>query len=98
MLIQPDSNSSPPYILHLKQAADFPELTGGKAANLSTAGRTGVTIPAGGFVITANAFHRFIFDNQLSNELTRRLQLVQADDYDTIVRITGELQELILGG
>ncbi len=98
MLIQPESNASPPYILYLEQAADFPELTGGKAANLSTAGRTGVTIPAGGFVITANAFHRFIFDNQLSHELTRRLQLVHADDYDTIIRITGELQELILGG
>jgi pyruvate,water dikinase len=98
MLIQPEANSSPPYILYLEQAADFPELTGGKAANLSSAGRTGVTVPAGGFVITANAFHRFIFDNHLSRELTRRLQLVHADDYDTIVRITGELQELILGG
>jgi pyruvate, water dikinase len=98
MLVQPESNSSPPYILHLEQAADFPELTGGKAANLSIAGRTGVAIPAAGFVITANAFHRFIFDNQLTHELTRRLQLVHADDYDTIIRITGELQELILGG
>ncbi len=64
-MIQPEANSSPPYILHLAQAADFPELTGGKAANLSAAGRAGVIIPAAGFVITANAFHRFIFDNKL---------------------------------
>lgn len=83
------------YILPLEKAADLPELAGGKAANLSAAGRVGVTIPRG-FVITANAFHRFIDDNNLEKECATRLQLVQADDNETIIRITGELQELIL--
>ena len=87
----------PPYILRLDEAADHPELAGGKAANLSAAGRAGVTVPSG-FVITANAFHRFISDNTLEKELAARLQLVRADDNDTIIRITGELQELILKG
>ncbi len=84
-----------PYTLKLEKAADYPELSGGKAANLSGAGRAGVNIPRG-FVITANAFHRFMYDNNLEKELVARLQLVQADDNATIIRITGELQELIL--
>ncbi|WP_205747204.1 PEP/pyruvate-binding domain-containing protein [Desulfopila sp. IMCC35006] len=85
----------PPYILRLEEAADHPELAGGKAANLSTAARVGVPVPPG-FVITAHAFHRFIDDNNLEKELAVRLQCVQADDHKTIIRITGEMQELIL--
>ncbi len=96
MMVPAAVQSSPPYTLPLQQAADHPGLTGGKAANLSAAGRAGVIIPRG-FVITANAFHRFICDNNLENELARRFRLVHADDNDTIIRITGELQELILG-
>ncbi len=95
LLVVADPQSTPPYILTLQEAADHPELAGGKAANLSTAGRVGVRIPQG-FVITASAFHRFIYDNTLENELEARLQLVQADDNATIIQITGELQELIL--
>ena len=87
--------STPPYIITLQQAADYPQLAGGKAANLSAAGRVGVRIPRG-FVITSSAFQRFISDNSLEKELEARLQLVQADDHATIIRITGELQELIL--
>ncbi len=87
--------TTPPYILDLSQAADFPDLAGGKAANLSATGRTGVPIPPG-FVVTANAFHRFVADNHLENEFTERFRMVHADDHRTIIRITGELQELIL--
>ncbi|ACN17661.1 PpsA9 [Desulforapulum autotrophicum HRM2] len=96
MMGQVETQSSPPYILPLQQAADYPEIAGGKAANLSAAERAGVIIPSG-FVITANAFHRFICDNKLENELIRQLRQVHADDNDTIIRITGELQALILG-
>jgi len=88
--------SSPPYILELKEAADYPHLAGGKATNLSAARRAGVSIPDG-FVITTNAFHRFILDNNLEKEIVRCFQLVHAADNETIVRITGEMQELILG-
>ncbi len=90
-------DSGPPYVLPLDQVADCPELAGGKAANLSAAGRAGVVIPKG-FVVTANAFHRFIRDNKLEKEMVNRFQLVHADDKDTIIRVTGELQELILNG
>lgn len=94
-LVPAENNSKPPYIIALEDAADVPELVGGKAANLSATGRTGVPIPKG-FVITANAFHRFIVDNHLQQAITERFRLVHADDNATIIRITGELQELIL--
>ena len=92
-----ETNSRPPYVLPMAQAADHPELAGGKAANLSSAGRAGVAIPQG-FVVTANAFHRFICDNNLETELVKRFQQVHAGDHNTIIRVTAELQELILEG
>lgn len=94
-LLPSKATTSPPYILELSQAADFPGLAGGKAANLSATGRAGVPVPPG-FVVTANAFHRFVADNRLENEFTERFRMVHADDNQTIIRITGELQELIL--
>ena len=96
MLVDASISSAPPYILQLDRAAGHPRLAGGKAANLAEAGRAGVTIPPG-FVITANAFHRFLQYNTLEIELVKRFQSVHADDHDTIIRITGELQENILG-
>jgi pyruvate,water dikinase len=95
MLIPPVVNSAPPYVLPLDQAADHPELTGGKAANLAVAGRTGVVIPPG-FVITTNAFHHVIAKNQLEEEFSSRFAQIHAADHHTIIRIAGELQELIL--
>jgi pyruvate,water dikinase len=89
-------SSAPPYVLPLELAADNPLLAGGKASNLSSAGRAGVVIPRG-FVITANAFHHFICENHLKEELSRRFRQVRTSDHQTIIRITGELQEMILG-
>lgn len=95
-LLTPSAASSiPPYVLPLQQAASHPELSGGKAANLSTAGRTSVVIPPG-FVITSNAFHHVIAENNLEDELARRFEQIHAADHQTIIRIAGELQELIL--
>jgi pyruvate,water dikinase len=95
MLTAASHSSEQPYVLPLQQAADSPQLAGGKASNLSAAGRAGVGIP-NGFVITANAFHRVIQHNHLKEELSRRFQLVRASEHQTIIQITGELQELIL--
>ena len=88
-------SSNPPYVLSLQQAASHPELAGGKAANLSAAGRSGIIIPRG-FVITANSFHHVISENHLQDELIQRFEQLHADDHQTIIRIAGELQELIL--
>ncbi|MGW8194793.1 MAG: PEP/pyruvate-binding domain-containing protein, partial [Desulforhopalus sp.] len=85
----------PLYILSLEQAADHPGIAGGKAANLSAAGRKGVRIPAG-FVITANALHRVFAVNGLDQMFSDRFQQATSGDQKTLVRIAGELQEFIL--
>lgn len=90
-------NADPPYTLSLMQAADVPDLVGGKAANLSAAGRAGVVIPRG-FVITARAFNRFILENRFERKLQARFQLLHAEDNETIISVAGDLQELILSG
>jgi len=94
--VRPSSwQSRSPYTLDLQKAADYPGLVGGKARNLSLAAKAGVKIPKG-FVITINAFHRFIKENRLEDAIASRLQLVHAEAHETIIRITEELQELIL--
>jgi pyruvate,water dikinase len=95
LLVTRASSSAPPYVLPLEQAADHPELAGGKAANLSAAGRAGIVTPRG-FVITANGFHRIVAENDLEGELALRFGQLHAADHATIIRIAGELQELIL--
>ena len=86
----------PPYILSLEEAASFPTLTGGKAANLGRAKvEGGVPVPPG-FVVTANAFNYFIDFNGLSEEIESRLRQMEVGDRDLLARLTGELQELIL--
>lgn len=89
--------ADPPYILSLDEAASCPEQAGGKAANLSRARAAGVPTPPG-FVITASAFGLFVRENNLEREIERRFAAVRLSDHDAIVRVTGELQELILEG
>jgi pyruvate,water dikinase len=87
--------AAPPYILELEEAADFPEKAGGKASNLSLAARYGAPVPPG-FVITSQAFVAYLRENSLEEEIERRFADVSLAGHDTIVRVTGELQELIL--
>lgn len=95
LVAHPPLDSSAPYVLTLDEAADHPGQVGGKAANLSLARRHGAPTPSG-FVITASAFARFLQDNDLEKEIEKRFQDVSLSNNDAIVRVTGELQELIL--
>jgi pyruvate,water dikinase len=93
-LDQPDVG--PPYILSLEDAASLPGLAGGKAANLGRAQREGgVPVPPG-FVVTANAFNYFIEFNELRDDIERCLREMVLGDRDLLVRLTGEMQEMIL--
>lgn len=86
----------PPYILSLEDAAAFPHLAGGKAANLGrAANEKDVPVPPG-FVVTANAFNYFIDYNDLSDEIESRLRQMVVGDHGLLARLTGEMQELIL--
>jgi pyruvate,water dikinase len=97
LVAMPLLDSSPPYVLSLHEAADHPGQVGGKAANLSIVRQNGVPTPPG-FVITASAFARYLADNNLEAEIEKRFRDVCLSNNDAIVRVTGELQELILAG
>lgn len=88
-------DSSPPYVLTLDAAADHPGRVGGKAFNLGVARRNGIPTPPG-FVVTASAFARYLQDNDLESEIEKRFQEVSLSNTEAIVRVTGELQEIIL--
>ena len=86
----------PPYILSLEDAVSFPHLAGGKAYNLSRAKvEGGVPVPPG-FVVTANAYNYFLDFNGLTDEIESRLRQMVVGDRDLLVRLTGEMQELIM--
>ncbi|MGL1863983.1 MAG: PEP-utilizing enzyme [Pseudodesulfovibrio sp.] len=86
----------PPYIISLEEAASFPKLAGGKAANLGRAfNEDGVPVPPG-FVVTANAFNYFIDYNDLSDKIESRLRRMVVGDRDLLAQLTLEMQELIL--
>lgn len=88
-------DSSPPYVLTLDAAADHPGRVGGKAHNLAVARRNQIPTPPG-FVVTASAFARYLQDNDLEKEIEKRFQDVSLSNNDAIVRVTAELQEIIL--
>lgn len=95
LVTQPSPAVDPPYVLSLDEACDHAGQAGGKAANLSFAHRHGVPTPPG-FVVTASAFARYLRDNGLDEEVESRFRDVSLSNHDAIVRVTGELQELIL--
>lgn len=88
-------DAAPPYVLSLDAAADHPGRVGGKALNLAVARRNNIPTPPG-FVITASAFARYLQDNGLEEEIEKRFRDVSLSNHDAIVRITSELQEIIL--
>ncbi len=90
-------DQSSPYLISLDDAYSHPDKVGGKAANLSLARQAGAPTPPG-YVITASAFARFMRDNGLESEVERRFRSVCLSDYNSIIRATGDMQELILAG
>lgn len=89
--------ATPPYIISLDDAGSHPRLAGGKATNLSLARNAGVPTPDG-FVITAPAFGLFLRHNELEAKIEQHFEALCLSNHDAIVRVTGELQELILEG
>jgi pyruvate,water dikinase len=86
----------PPYILSLEEAALFPRLAGGKAYNLGRAKIEGGAPVPSGFVVTANAYNYFLDFNGLTDEIESRLRQMVVGDRDLLVRLTAEMQELIM--
>lgn len=85
----------PPYIIPLREAGKHPDQVGGKAANLSRAMEFGAPVPDG-FVITAQAFARYLNDNQLVTAFETLFQEASLLNHAALVRMTGAMQEHIL--
>ncbi len=94
----PAMDSGPPYTVPLATAGEYPDLTGGKAANLGRVHALGHTEALPGFVITANAFYAYVEYNGLREEINARLCRMEVGTVRKLSSLTRQLQELFLDG
>ncbi|MGD9711225.1 MAG: phosphoenolpyruvate synthase, partial [Thermomicrobiales bacterium] len=66
-------------------------VAGGKGANLGEMTRAGLPVPPG-FVVTADAFHEFIRQNQLDQNIVEKLAALDVDDHDALEEISQWIQ------
>ncbi|MGE4551849.1 MAG: PEP/pyruvate-binding domain-containing protein [Desulfovibrionaceae bacterium] len=89
---------APPHVIGLTEAADLPNLAGGKAHKVGlVAAETYLRVPPG-FAVTANAFNYYIEYNGLRPLLDERLRQVSLNDPETLNELCGEMQALVLEG
>jgi pyruvate,water dikinase len=85
-----------PYKDILKKDADF---VGGKSANLGEIqNRLNIPVPEG-FAVTAKAFNGFLDVNNLREDISKRKNLIDADDIhdiDLLNRLSREITDLVL--
>ncbi|MFH0781915.1 MAG: PEP/pyruvate-binding domain-containing protein [Pseudomonadota bacterium] len=75
-----DENCSPPYSISLLEAAESPELAGGKAHTLGQIFKNTDLPQPRGFVITTRAFNLFLTHNDLRHRLDELLAEVRLDN------------------
>ncbi len=71
------------------------ETCGGKGASLGEMYNIGLPIPAG-FVITAQAYERFLKENRIDKQIYNILSTLEIDDSKSIQKKSEEIQEIIL--
>lgn len=70
---------------------------GGKAANLGEAIRAGLPVPPG-FVVTTEAYHQFLTDQELAQPIADRLSGVDPDDSEALERASTDIRALFRTG
>jgi pyruvate,water dikinase len=91
----PEEDAGPPYTITLAEAAQAPELAGGKAHTLGRAlWETGLPVPRG-FVVTTNACHLFLQHNQLRHRLDELLGQVRLGDCDRLEELSREMAAMV---
>jgi pyruvate,water dikinase len=86
-----------PLVVPLSEITrDLADQTGGKMASLGEMrNRFHLNVP-GGFVITAQAYHRFMAHNELQSEIDRRIQASSLDRMDQLYALSADIQQLII--
>ncbi|WP_373046117.1 phosphoenolpyruvate synthase [Vulgatibacter sp.] len=69
---------------------------GGKGANLGEMARAGLPVPPG-FVVTVEAYRRFLEESGLAAEIDRRLAALDVDDAAALEQASADLQALVRG-
>ncbi len=93
----PGSSGSGPLVLSMEEVSkETGDWVGSKMANLGEIKRQlGLTTPEG-FAITTFGTARFFQENQLQEEIDRRLQAVQADRLDELFALSAQIQQLVI--
>lgn len=96
-LILPEVTSSNEFVLPLDAVrVDMADSVGNKMANLGELRyRLGETIPDG-FVVTSHGFRFFLEQNNLQEEIDRRIQATDINELDSLFRLSSIIQQLIL--
>lgn len=94
----PDPAIAPPHVIDLEEAADAPELAGGKARNAGLmASETYLNVPPG-FVVTSNAFNYYLEANGLRPELDELLGRVELSRPAELERLCAEMRRIVRSG
>ena len=72
-------------------------LVGGKGANLGEMTRAGFPVP-NGFIVTSNAYYKFIKDNNLSIKIKHLLGTANFDNSDSLTQVSQHIKKTILEG
>ncbi len=73
---------------------DIP-IAGGKGANLGEMYQAGFPVPPG-FIVTANAYWKFLLDTGLKEEIDEKLRQLNVDNTDELQRVAKEIQKAIV--
>ena len=86
-----------PLVMRLRDVGrEHVDLVGPKMANLGEIkNRLGVTIPRG-FVVTAEAYRRFMAETELQEEIDRRFQSAEVVSTEDIFNLSSSIQQLIV--
>lgn len=87
-----------PLVVPLRDVdRDMADQAGSKIANLGEIrNRIRLRVPDG-FVITAQAYHTFVEQNELQAEIDKRIQATNVDRIDKLYELSAGIQQLIIG-
>lgn len=96
LLFQAHDSGKPPYCLQLSEISEsMVSMVGEKSLNLAMiARRSNIPTPMG-FVITTNAFYRFVHHNRLKPAMDEILSTIDIHNIDTLNRKSDELKKRI---